>query len=167
MTSSQLGGRPRCSREIAVTDRSPKRTELETFLDPLLGFAHDMLRKEGEFYPFGATITSDGQMELTGAHPGDEHPRSKEVIDLMVSWMRSQAEAGKIRAAAICYDVRFRPDDGDLTDAIAVVLEHRAGDRALMVQPYSKGRFTGWRFAQLVAVAPPVARIFVSKADEA
>lgn len=150
-----------------MTSRPPERAELDTFLDPLLGFAHDMLKKHGEFYPFGATIGSDGQMALSGADTGNEHPPSQEVIDLLVGGMRAQAKAGNIRAAAICYDIRFRPEGGEMTDAIAMSLEHTAGDRALVVQPYSKGRFTGWKFAQLVAIAPAEPRIFVSTAEDA
>jgi hypothetical protein len=150
-----------------VTSRPPERAELDTFLDPLLGFAHDLLKKHGEFFPFGATIGSDGQMALSGADTGSERPPSKEVIDLLVGGMRAQAEAGTIRAAAICYDIRFRPEGGEMSDAIALSLEHTAGDRALVVQPYSKGRFSAWKFAQLVAIAPPEPRIFIPKAHGA
>jgi hypothetical protein len=149
---------------MTMTSRPPERAELDSLLDPLLGFAHDMLKKHGEFFPFAATIDSDGQMTLGGADTGDEHPPSQDVIDLLVAGMRAQADAGTIRAAGICYDIRFRQGDAP-TDAIALSLEHRAGDRAMVVQPYSKGRFSGWKFEELAAIAPPEARIFVSKAE--
>ena len=145
-----------------MSQRPPERDELETLLDPLLDFAQQMLRKNGEFFPFGGTISIDGQVNLTAADADDERPASQDVIDLLASGMRTQAAAGQIRAAAICYDSRFGLEDGAKTDAIAVSLEHQAGDAVLVMQPYSKGRFTGWKFDQLVAVAPE-RRVFAAQ----
>jgi len=70
--------------------------------------------------------------------------------------------SGQIRAAAICYDSRFTPEGGEKTDAIAVSLEHRDGDAVLFMQPYSKARFTGFKFGQLVAMRPDERRVFWS-----
>ena len=143
-----------------MSQRPPARDELDALLDPLLKFAQEMLRKQGEYYPFGGTITSEGQVSLTAADTGDERPASQEVIELLASGMRAQAKAGRIRAAAICYDSRFTPEGGEKTDAIAVALEHRDGDAALVMQPYSKARFTGLKFGQLIAMAPDERRMF-------
>jgi hypothetical protein len=137
-----------------MSERPPERDELEALLDPLLNFAQDMLRKRGEFFPFGGTLSADGAVNLTAADTGDERPPSQDVIDLLVGGMRAQATAGDIRAAALCYDSRFTPEGGQKTDAIAVSLEHREGDAVLVMQPYSKGRFTGFKFGQLVSVQP-------------
>lgn len=133
-----------------MSERPPERDELDLLLDPLLRFAQEMLRKQGEFLPFGGTITSEGQVSLTATDTGDERPPSQEVIELLASGMRAQATAGQIRAAAICYNARFTPEGGEKTDAIAVSLDHRDGDATLVMQPYSKGRFTGLKFGQLV-----------------
>jgi len=141
--------------------RPPERDDLDALLDPLIGFAQGQLRKVGEFYPFGCTMAGDGQIALTGAHTGDEHPDSQQVIDLLAGGMRAQALSGEIRAAGICYDTRLRLPQGGSTDAIAMSLEHALGDRVLVVMPYSKGRFSGFTFGQLVAMEPPDARVFV------
>jgi hypothetical protein len=146
-----------------VNSRPDERAELDSFLDPLLGFAHDMLKKQGEFFPFGGTIGGDGKIALAGAHTGDEHPKSQDVFDLMVGGMRAQAEAGVIRAAAICWDIRYRPEGGDVTDAIALSMEHASGAHVVVVQPYSKGRFSGWKFEELVRITAPAPRIFVPR----
>ena len=147
-----------------MSQRPPERDELDALLDPLLEFAQEMLRKQGEFFPFGGTITSEGQMSLTAADTGDERPASQDVVELLARGMRAQATAGAIRAAAICYDSRFTPKGGAKTDAIAVSLEHRDGDAVLVMQPYSKGRFTGLTFGQLVAMDPGERRVFPSHA---
>lgn len=142
-----------------MSQRPPERDELDALLDPMLNFAQDLLRKRGEFYPFGGTISAEGELSLSAADTGDDHPPSQDVIDLLAGGMRAQAAAGHIRAAAICYDSRFAPEGGEKTDAIAVSLEHRDGDAVLVMQPYSKGRFTGFKFGQLVSV-PPERRVF-------
>ena len=69
----------------------------------------------------------------------------------MVAAMRDLAATGGIKAAGICSDVRIRSEDGKTSDAIAVSLEHRAGDSVAVLMPYSKGRFTGLRFGGLTA----------------
>lgn len=143
-----------------MSQRPPERDELDALLDALLEFAQEMLRKQAEFFPFGGTITTEGQVGLTAADTGDGRPGSQEVIELLASGMRAQATAGQIRASAICYDSRFTLEGGEKTDAIAVSLEHRDGDAALVMQPYSKGRFTGLMFGQLVAMAPDQRRVF-------
>lgn len=142
-----------------MSARPPERDELDALLGPLLRFAQDMLRKHGEFFPFGNVMRTDGEVELVAGYTGSEQPPSQELIELMVAGMRSRAAAREIRAAGICYDVRLRTDDGKPTDAIAVSLEHRAGDTVHVFMPYSKGRFTGLRFGDLTA-GPGERRVF-------
>ena len=142
--------------------RPPERDDLDALLPVLLGFAQQQLQKVGEYFPFGCTMTVDGNVAMTAADTGSERPESAEVIDLLAAGMRSQAIAGTIRASGICYDVRVRGADGKDTDAIALSLEHRDGDHVLVVMPYSKGRFTGLKFADLVPLAPPERRVFTS-----
>jgi hypothetical protein len=137
-----------------MAGRPPERDELDALLDPLLNLAQELLKKRGEFFPFGGTIGDQGQVSLTAADTGIERPPSQDVIDLLARGMRSQAQAGRIRASGICYDTRFAPDGGQLTDAIAVSLEHAAGDAALVLLPYGKGRFTGLKFGSLIALPP-------------
>lgn len=134
-----------------MTARPPERDDLDSLLDPLLTFAQDMLRKHGEFYPFAASMSTEGQIRLVAGYEGSEHPPSQEVIDLLTNGLAAQASTGQIRAAGICYDVRIRTPDGSLTDAIAASLEHRAGDAVLVFMPYSKGRFSGVRFGELTS----------------
>lgn len=140
-------------------NRPPERDDLDALLNPLLPFAQDMLRKHGEFFPFGAVTKAGGEVELVAGYTGSEQPPSQELIDLMVGAMRSRAASGEINAAGICYDVRVWTEDGKTTDAIAVSLEHRAGDSVAVLMPYSKGRFTGLRFGDLTA-GPGERRIF-------
>jgi hypothetical protein len=41
--------------------------ELNALFKTLLPFAQTMLREHGEFYPFGAVMTSSGEIQQVGA----------------------------------------------------------------------------------------------------
>ncbi len=144
-----------------MTQRPPERAELDALLDPMLGFAEKMLRERGEFYPFAVTMDQAGQIALVGGMTDSEHPDSRSVIELLAGGLRANAQQGAIRAAGICWDSLFTGPDGKKTDAIAMSLEHEAGDAAMVSRPYAKGRFGGWKFGDLVATAPGERRIFV------
>jgi hypothetical protein len=135
-----------------VPEATNSREDMNELLDPLIEFAKKLLEKNGEFYPFGNFMTTDGTIELMAAMDG-EQPDSAELIDLLAGACRKKAEQGSIRASALCYDVRWRGENGQPTDAIAVAIEHRDADPITVVVPYSKGRFGGWNFEPLVATA--------------
>src|SRR5437879_5840614 len=44
-------------------DRPPDRRHLDDLLDAMLPFAHQMLDKNGEFFPFGAAMGRAGRSE--------------------------------------------------------------------------------------------------------
>src|SRR5262249_30505047 len=113
--------------------------DLENLLNALLPFAQEMLGKYGEFYPFGASVQSDGSVALIGAADGTEHPKSTDLIGLLEAGLRKDAAEKKIRASGICFDVRVRvPDQEHKTDAIQVSLEHLEGKVVNVFLPYEK-----------------------------
>jgi hypothetical protein len=116
--------------------------DLDRLLNAVLPFAQEMLAKHGEFFPFGASIASDGEIVCHGAYNGEEHPPSQELIDLLTQAFRQQAASGQIRAAALCYDVRTTPPGHvEKMDAICVSAEHENGESADVFLPYKKGWF--------------------------
>lgn len=127
--------------------------DLEAVLDATLPFAQQMLAKQGEFYPFGAVMTVDGKVVDVGSQlEGDDHPLSQPLIDLMSQTFRTDAIAGKIRAAGICYDVRaIPPGQTEKTDAICVGLEHNTGECVSVFVPYAKGWFGKIKYGPLFA----------------
>jgi hypothetical protein len=124
----------------------PRHPDLDALSNDLLPFAQRMLAEQGEFYPFGGSITSDGRYISVGAKGSSDHPKSRELIDVMTTEFRSQASEGKIRAAGICFDVRVVPPGQiDKTDAIQLALEHEGGDAVDVFVPYAQladGEFT-------------------------
>ena len=104
----------------------------------LVDFAQMMLREQGEFFPFGAGMTTDGEMTSLGSDTGERHPESKDVIALLHSALVEQATSGEIKAAGICMDVRVVPPGSEsTTDAICIELEHKDGEAIHVFVPYT------------------------------
>ena len=112
--------------------------DLDALLNELLPFARRMLAEFGEFLPFGGKITANGEHVSVGAKGSSEHPKSKELIDIMTDGFRREAAEGKIRAAGICFDVRVvPPGQVNKTDAIELSLEREGGEAAEVFVPYA------------------------------
>lgn len=115
---------------------------LDALLDHLFPFAQQVLEKHGEFYPFGAAITSSGEVKLVSSDIGTEHPDSQSVIDALVNGFRQEAAIGAVRAIGVCLDVLAIPPGGSQKlDAICARLEHESGEAVDVYLPYQKARF--------------------------
>jgi len=114
--------------------------ELDALLNTLLPFAETMLRKYGEFHPFGAIMLSSGEIRQVGAKiEGEDHPPSRSLIELLTEAFKEQAAKGELRAAGICYDVLTVPPGEDRKrDAVCCGLEHYSGEAVDVFMPYAK-----------------------------
>jgi hypothetical protein len=130
----------------------PRHRDLDALLNDLLPFAQRMLAEQGEFYPFGCSITPDGRHISIGAKGSSDHPKSQELIDIMTSEFRRQASERKIRAAGICFDVRVVPPGHvDKTDAIQLALERDGGDAVDVFVPYAQLSDREFTYGELFA----------------
>jgi hypothetical protein len=94
-----------------------------------------MLEKSGEFYPFGAAMSTTGEARLLAADSGrDDRPASTAILATLLGEIR-QARTD-YRAVALCSDVRLT-DSG----AVRVELEHQEGAAMAVLLPYKKKRF--------------------------
>jgi len=117
--------------------------DLDGLLNMTLPFAQQMLKKGGEFYPFGAATSTAGEELLLSAE--DDHPASTAVLASLLNGIRH--DRAVYRAVAICSDVRL-PD----SDAVRVELEHQEGQAMAVLMPYRKKRFSrGVEFGELRA----------------
>ena len=123
---------------FAQIDKEGQKHDLEQLLSSVMPFAQQMLTNYGEFIPYGSTMNSDGKIAAVGGDTGDEHPKSKEVIELLQGAFHRQAQGGTIRACALVYDIRtIPPGQTQKTDAVAVSLDHRGGMSIVVIHPYS------------------------------
>jgi hypothetical protein len=105
----------------SVTEQG--QAELDGLLQAAVPFAQQMLAEHGEFFPYGAAVSIDGDVRMVAADPGTgEHPDPTEVLDLLYRQL-SGARDG-LAASAVVSDVRLLDPP---SNAIRVELEHREG----------------------------------------
>jgi hypothetical protein len=126
------------------------KQDYNALLEALMPFAEQMLKKHGEFFPFGAAVSATGEVGAHATYDGNEMPPSEEVIAALVRAFQGEARGGKIRAAGICYDGRI-VQDGKKVDAVIISLEHASGNASKTCVPYTKGFFGKYRFGELIA----------------
>jgi hypothetical protein len=126
--------------------------DLDKLMNAMVPFGKQMLEKHGEFFPYGAAMTTAGEITSEAASDGTERPPSQTLIDMMTQAFRQRAAAGQIRAAGICYDVRtIPPGQTEKTDAICMGMEHQSGQFISVYLPYKKGLLGKIQFGQIFA----------------
>jgi hypothetical protein len=134
---------------------SQAQADLDELLNAVLPFAQQQLASYGEFRPFGAAVSEDGQMTLLAGHPGLGEPTpAQDVLDLLYQGARRTAP--DYRAAAFAVNVR-----AEGSDAVRVELEHREGSVLVVLVPYQRNMAQGTiTFGQMRAGAGQ-ARVWV------
>src|SRR4051812_32188855 len=110
------------------------KQESEKLMNAVLPLAEQMLKKHGEFYPYGGYMKPDGEIVHVGAsNPETDRPKSKELIHVLRTSFQELARAGQCRIAALVFDVRGRlPESDEKSDCIQVCLDH-ADDYSVQV----------------------------------
>jgi len=126
------------------------REDYNALLDALMPFAEEMLKKHGEFFPFGAAVSTMGEVTAHATYDGNETLPSEEVIASLVQGFQTEARAGKIRATGICYDGCI-VQGGKKVDAVIISLEHVSANASKTCVPYTKSMFGKYRFGDMIA----------------
>ncbi|MCX8003845.1 MAG: hypothetical protein N2688_02640 [Burkholderiaceae bacterium] len=79
------------------------RARFQRLLDAARPFAERMLREEGEFIPFAATLNSAGTVALLAGDVGVERPASTAVIEFLRESLSRLSTDEQVVAAAICF----------------------------------------------------------------
>jgi hypothetical protein len=124
------------------------QADFSALLDALMPFAEQMLKKHGEFFPFGAAVSTSGEVSAHAADLGDESPSPEDVIARLVQAFQGEASGGAIRASGICFN-GLVVEDGKKVDAVIVNLEHVSGCASKACIPWSKGMFGKVRFGEM------------------
>ncbi|MFH1438445.1 MAG: hypothetical protein ABIJ56_22240 [Pseudomonadota bacterium] len=128
--------------------------DIDQLLNVLIALAQDLLAEHGEFIPFGASMSTDGEVNAAMAETGEEHPCSQEVFDVLTDGFRKAADEGAIRAAGICLDVRTTPPGAVVeVDAICTRLEHEGGEVVDAFLPYHRDEAGEITYGKLFAAA--------------
>jgi len=110
--------------------------QLHELLSYCMEFAKTMLNDAGDFYPFGAKLSLEGQVVAVGGHNGSERPLPQDIYQLLVGAIVSEARDGSISGAALAANVNVPEKFASPSrDAIRVHLEAPGFARYIYV-PY-------------------------------
>jgi hypothetical protein len=128
------------------------RSDLDQLLNVLLPFAQRVLAREGEFHPFGGSLTQTREVVLVAASEGADRQPSQEVLAWLEDSLRETAAAGGVRAVGICVDALVVPPGATLPiDAIETWLEDLEGEAVTTYLPYRRAALGNYRFGELFA----------------
>ena len=139
-------------RRATVPRMDPLPGEPREHMDVLLGFlvpfAQQALQRDDGFYPFGASMAPDGELQAVGGYEGPGEPTASQVFELIVHGLGERAKAGELLATGVCVDVQLPEQEFPL--GIRVELEHRYADPVTCVLPYRRGD-EGYEFGEMLA----------------
>jgi hypothetical protein len=119
---------------------------MDGLLNATLPFAQEQLAKHGDFLPFGAVVTADGEVKLLAAHAGEGASSSRDLLAMLVDGARNQASSN--RAVALVADALVERKQ----DAIRIDIEHRDGHAIALALPYTKRRLgRGIEYGEMIA----------------
>jgi hypothetical protein len=140
--------------------------DFDKLLGAVIPIAQAMLKNLGTFIPFGAFVTSDGEVQLAGGEGDPSNFETEEIVEMYLEALRQAAADGSFTATALCVDVRVHvPGQLEKTDAIQIMLEHSGGEALDAFMPYEKRAESGMAYAQLFATSA-VPRVFIELASE-
>jgi hypothetical protein len=105
--------------------------DLDRVVTAALDTAQHLLARNGEFFPFGITVSESGDVGMTAGDPGlGEQPASLAVLDTL--YVGAASNRGSYRAVGFVAHVK-----ADGSDAVRVEAEHRDGGPPLAIlMPY-------------------------------
>ena len=129
----------------------------KSLFDHCLDFATTMLVDSGEFHPFGAEISADGQLRAVGGWNGEERPNAGELYALLQEAFIARARNGDTIAAALAANVDVPANyESPYPDAVRIQLEAHENSRFIYV-PYRINKAGLFRKSRTVEFSEPFA----------
>ena len=115
-----------------------EKEESEKLMSELIPLAEKMLRRYGEFYPYGGYMKPDGSVVEVGVEtPNAKHPKSMDLISALRDTFRKKARDHECTAAAVVFDVNVTlPGSHCKSNAIQLCIDHVGGYSAEVFLPY-------------------------------
>ncbi|MET4542354.1 MULTISPECIES: hypothetical protein [Micrococcaceae] len=123
-----------------ATSDAPEETdhdrELRETLGTALGTAQEHIQQNGGFFPFGITLSNDGELRIVMIAPGEPDENGDVDAGQMLTDVHDLLRQGRddYRAVAVVSDVSL-PDHG--SDGIHGAAEHRNGEVLAAIIPYA------------------------------
>jgi len=130
---------PRLSRQERI------QQDLDELLSQSAMLAKALLVRNGEFFPFGATIGKRGKFNLVTPTPEGDRPTSQDVITAVLNDFGSDRDA--LRATSIT--ALATTESG--AEAVRVELEHADGPSIVIALPYSRKPNGSFEYGEMEA----------------
>jgi hypothetical protein len=129
------------------------REDANELLNAGVSYAKRMLRKYGEFGPFGYRLNQEGDVVMERIAQQTMPPDAALLLNLLRQQLAEKAQRGGLSAAAMASNVTMSKASAEgYTDAIMIEIEHRSGYAVKAFVPY---KITG---GQLRGFFPRVVR---------
>jgi len=120
------------------------REDANDVLNASVSYAKRMLRRYGEFGPFGFMMNQDGDVKMESIAQQDMPAEPAMLLDLLLQQLGERARRGSLRVAASASNVTMQKASNEgYADAIMVDIEHQSGYCVKAFVPY---RITGGQF---------------------
>ena len=125
-----------------MTPTQQPKADCEVVMNFGLPLVEELLKRHGEFLPFGAAMRPNGEIVCLGAYDGREVPSLAgsfaEIIRSLKDTLIAGARRQEYMATALFYEVGFTlPSSSERRDAVAVSLNHRDGYSVIVLLPYT------------------------------
>ena len=121
--------------------------DVKPLIETLFDLSCDFVSKFGNFLPHGASLDQMGDVTLCAAAPENERTDATEVLPLLHEGLRAQTSKLDTLAVAVSESVFIGPD---MTPAIKVLVEHRAGMTLAYYLPWKKRMLRKPTFGEMV-----------------
>jgi len=120
------------------------REDANDVLNASVSYAKRMLRRYGQFGPFGFLMNRDGDVKMESVAQQNMPAEPAMLLDLLQQQLTERAKRGNLRAAASASNVTMQKASQEgYVDAIMVDIEHESGYCVKAFIPY---RMTGGQF---------------------
>ena len=127
---------------MVTTREAQPKADCETVMNFGLPLAEEMLKRHGEFLPFGAAMRPNGEIVCLGAYDGRAYRSLAGSFADLIGSLKEAFVAGARRreylATALFYEVALTAAPGGAgLSAVAVSLNHRDGYSVVVVLPFT------------------------------
>lgn len=127
-----------------MTIEEQTREDANELLNAGVAYAKRMLRKYGQFGPFGYRLNEEGALVMEKIAQQEMPPDAAMLRNLLFDQLAEKIQRGHVSAAAMASNVSMaKPSEEGYSDAIMLEIEHRSGYAVKAFVPY---RITGGQF---------------------
>lgn len=128
-----------------------QKNDCEILFNALFSSVEVVLKEHKEFYPVGAFLNNNDEIEFIDSFIDNEFPDSQMVIDSLTLSLKQMAKNNEIKACGIAWNGTISTLGSKGSDAIIVSLEHKNDYSIMVMAPYKIGLFKKIRFSNLIS----------------